>query len=281
MHQMKLSIITINFNNASGLKKTVDSVVSQDFTDYEWIVIDGGSTDGSKELIEQYSSFISFWVSEPDKGIYNAMNKGVSHASGEYLLFLNSGDWLASDHVLEEVFSGDCSADIIYGNLFLQRSEKKMEEHRYPDAVSYMYMVRHSLPHPASFIKRELLLENPYDESLTIVSDWKFCLESVMADRSFKHIDSFVSVFDMNGISSTCCERDRREREKVISDLCPSAIAEDILIGQELEDYLGHTELQSFIQLRKSHRILGRLMTLCISTMKFVDKFTGKCRGYR
>lgn len=101
---MKLSIITVNLNNRDGLKRTIDSVVSQTFTDYEWIVIDGGSNDGSRELIEHYSDHFAYWCSEPDKGIYNAMNKGIAHAKGEWLQFLNSGDVLYSNNTLASVF---------------------------------------------------------------------------------------------------------------------------------------------------------------------------------
>ena len=97
---MKLSIITVNLNNRDGLKKTIDSVISQTFKDFEWIVIDGGSTDGSRELIEQYVNHFAYWVSEPDKGVYNAMNKGVKKAKGEYLQFLNSGDWLRDENTV-------------------------------------------------------------------------------------------------------------------------------------------------------------------------------------
>ena len=93
---MKLSIITINYNNLAGLQRTIDSVVCQTWHDYEWIIIDGGSSDGSKELIEQYQEYITYWCSEPDKGIYNAMNKGIDHAHGDYLIFMNSGDAFAS-----------------------------------------------------------------------------------------------------------------------------------------------------------------------------------------
>ena len=89
---MKLSIITINYNNCDGLQKTIDSVIAQTWRDFEWIVIDGGSTDGSKELLEQYKEHFSYWCSEPDKGIYNAMNKGIAKANGDYLNFMNSGD---------------------------------------------------------------------------------------------------------------------------------------------------------------------------------------------
>ena len=90
---MKLSIITVNLNNLEGLKKTYESVVCQTFTDYEWLVIDGGSTDGSREFIEEHQDKFAYWCSEPDKGIYNAMNKGIVRAKGEYLNFMNSGDY--------------------------------------------------------------------------------------------------------------------------------------------------------------------------------------------
>ena len=90
---MILSIITINYNNSDGLQRTIESVLSQTWTDFEWIVIDGGSTDGSLDIIKKHASHFSFWCSEPDTGIYNAMNKGITHAKGEYLNFMNSGDW--------------------------------------------------------------------------------------------------------------------------------------------------------------------------------------------
>ena len=95
---MKLSVITINLNDAEGLQKTLRSVWErQSFTDFEHIVIDGASTDGSVEVIKKYADKLAYWVSEPDKGIYSAMNKGIVRARGEYLLFINSGDWLADD----------------------------------------------------------------------------------------------------------------------------------------------------------------------------------------
>ena len=100
----QLSIITINYNNLAGLQKTFESVFNQTFQDFEYIVIDGGSTDGSKELIEQYHDKIDYWVSEPDSGIYNAMNKGIVRANGEYLQFLNSGDSLLGENILKNVF---------------------------------------------------------------------------------------------------------------------------------------------------------------------------------
>ena len=113
-HQVKITIITINFNNCEGLGKTIDSVVSQSCHDYEYIVIDGGSTDGSVNVIKDNADNIDYWVSEKDDGIYNAMNKGIDHATGEYCLFLNSGDTLHDCEVIASVVPV-LEADIVVG----------------------------------------------------------------------------------------------------------------------------------------------------------------------
>ena len=115
---MKLSIITVNLNNAGGLQKTIESVVTQTWLDFELIIVDGDSTDGSVEVIQQFndSAIPQFhWVSEPDSGVYQAMNKGIRMAQGEYLLFLNSGDFLVDSNVLSQVFKFGFSADILFG----------------------------------------------------------------------------------------------------------------------------------------------------------------------
>lgn len=99
---MKFSIITINYNNCEGLEKTIQSVIEQSYKGYEYIVIDGGSTDGSIDIIKKYEPSITFWVSEKDSGIYNAMNKGIRHSTGEYLNFMNSGDTFYEPEVLKK-----------------------------------------------------------------------------------------------------------------------------------------------------------------------------------
>ena len=113
---MRLSVITINMNNRKGLERTIKSVVCQIFADFEYIVIDGASVDGSADVIREYADKIHYWISEPDTGIYNAMNKGILQAKGDYCLFLNSGDALYTTTVLEEVFNQNFSEDIIIGN---------------------------------------------------------------------------------------------------------------------------------------------------------------------
>lgn len=172
---MKLSIITINYNNKHGLQKTINSVISQIYKEFEWIIIDGGSTDGSKELIEQYTDYITYWVCEPDKGIYNAMNKGIEVAKGEYLLFLNSGDYLVSVYTLEHVLCKSFQADIVYGNLLYDKKKVERAPGFHNDYIACIDLIKGTLFHPSTFIKRELFEKyGYYDETLKIVADWKF-----------------------------------------------------------------------------------------------------------
>lgn len=152
----KLSIITINLNNKSGLIKTINSVINQEFTDFEWIIIDGASTDGSKQLIEQYTQYITYWISEPDKGIYNAMNKGIKIAKGEYCLFLNSGDYLASKYTLKRVFSHNYTADIFIGNILYNTLPISRRFGFHSDYITCYDIIKGSIAHQASFIKKYL-----------------------------------------------------------------------------------------------------------------------------
>ena len=119
----QISIITINYNNASGLEKTIRSVVEQTYNEYEYIIIDGASSDKSKEVIQEYQRYIDFWCSEKDSGIYNAMNKGIQKASGEYLLFLNSGDVLNNSAVLADIHGFLSGEDFVYGDLVFVRGD--------------------------------------------------------------------------------------------------------------------------------------------------------------
>jgi glycosyltransferase involved in cell wall biosynthesis len=196
---MKLSIITINLNNAQGLQRTIESVISQTFTDYEYIIIDGGSTDGSVDIIKQYEDKITYWVSEPDKGIYNAMNKGILQAKGEYLQFLNSGDWLLDGNKLQQVFDERPNEDIVYCDL---KTDKEIWS--YPDKLSLFSFFKGTIGHPASFIKKILFYNiGFYNEKNKIISDWEFFLIAIVKfECSYKHIALLVTYFDKTGISS-------------------------------------------------------------------------------
>ena len=207
-----LTIITINFNNAEGLRKTMASVAAQSFKGIEYIVIDGGSTDGSKAVIEEYHSFISYWVSEKDNGIYNAMNKGIRKASGDYILFLNSGDYLKSSQTISNCGPAGMQEDIVYGNLEFNNNVKV-----YPDQLDFTFFFRDSIPHPASFIRKSLFESAGwYNEQHKIVSDWEFFLKAIIEKQcSYRHINETVAVYDTGGISANPAFEQLHTKERV------------------------------------------------------------------
>ena len=169
---MKVSIVTINWNNKVGLEKTINSVLSQTFTDYEFIVIDGASTDGSDDVIEANKDRIDYWVTESDSGIYNAMNKGIYAAHGEYCYFLNSGDVFASNDVLSDIFKNDVKENFVCGNIIWDEKGKlrKDDSYRNRDWLFSLYDIYSGfLCHQAFLVKREMFDEyGYYDETLRI-----------------------------------------------------------------------------------------------------------------
>lgn len=198
---MRFSIITVCYNNKEGLEKTIKSVINQTYNDYEFIVIDGGSNDGTKELLEIYDNKIDFWCSEPDDGIFNAMNKGTKKAKGEYLLFLNSGDLFFNNYVLENISTHNCLSDIISGYSIEMGSNKYLHPHM--DDIVFQ-LLTNSISHQATFIKKDLLIKYPYDESFKTASDWKFWLEAIIINNcSFEFINTKVSLQDMTGITTS------------------------------------------------------------------------------
>lgn len=226
---MKLSIITINYNNIEGLQRTIDSIICQTWHDFEWIVIDGGSTDGSKELIEQYQQHLSYWCSESDKGVYNAMNKGIDKARGEYLLFLNSGDVLYNNHVLQKVDDLGLEADIISGQVERMDNQEPL---RIYDESLLMLLYLDTLNHQGTFIKRSLFNDLRYDEDMVISSDWKFWLETIIwRNASVEIIDIVVAIQDMTGIGTVPSELNRQERKKVLDSFFP------LRLQKELNEY--------------------------------------------
>lgn len=270
---MRLSLITINFNNRSGLQRTIESVVSQTDKDYEWIVIDGGSDDGSRELIEQYAVYFSYWVSEPDSGVYNAMNKGIKVAKGDYILFLNSGDWLLDETVFERCFSHPFTSDIVYGDLYFVDKYGSKEKSCFPNPLTLRYFYRFSLGHNASFIKRELLQADLYDERFRIVSDWAFFLKQALNHRSFEFIDETVSCFDTNGIS--CVNKDlvKQEREIVLNELLPAMLVHDFEMMDRMEVVLNKNHVKKVLEYGGKKRLYHKLITGGLSFIEFLDKF--------
>ena len=224
---MKLSIITINYNNREGLKKTIDSVICQTWRDFEWIVIDGGSTDGSRELIEQYQDHFAYWCSEPDKGVYNAMNKGIAKAKGEYLNFMNSGDCFSSPTIIDEIFSIPRHTDVFYGYMMrksingLPHNARNMHHN-----VRWYDFYYDTLPHQSSFIRKKLFdIIGLYDESYNQLADWKwFATAVVWYQISYEFLPLKISIYECGGISDSGIEM---ELSRLRKEVFPIAVVND------------------------------------------------------
>lgn len=222
---MKYSVITVNFNNCEDFAKTINSVKNQMYDDFEYIVIDGGSTDGSLGVINENHELIDFWVSEPDYGIYDAMNKGIKVAHGEYCLFLNSGDTFYDDNVLRNVHNM-LDADIVCGNAML--TVGRNQKWTAPDVVDeHFWRQRNSLCHQSVFIRTSIIKENLYDTHLKIVSDYKFFFyELVVNKRSYKHINITICNYGCDGVSANHKKSDE-EKIKVVDEFVRNGFIEE------------------------------------------------------
>lgn len=208
---MKISIITVCKNAENAIEGTMLSVVTQNCfnENIEYVIVDGASTDKTVELIQQYANKYPIkWISEPDSGIYNAMNKGIKMASGDYLLFLNAGDCLVHYNVIKslmDLFEGD-EFDMIYGNAFFidPISGKYYIKTVYEPLDAYFFY-QNALPHQATFYKRNLFEKfGSYEENFKIVSDVVLNKKFLYDEKaSFKHVNIIISVFTEDGISST------------------------------------------------------------------------------
>jgi glycosyltransferase involved in cell wall biosynthesis len=201
---MKLSVITVCLNDKTGLEKTVLSVLGQTYSNFEYIIIDGGSVDGSVDILQKFTQKLSYWVSEKDSGIYQAMNKGIQKAKGEYCLFLNAGDYFVSGNVLADVFNRMDNSDIIYGDMVLKEKHGKFIEKKSHDKLTIRKMLTDTLWHPVSFIRRDLFNKfGLYDETFKIAGDYDFFVKVIVAHKvKTKHLSIPICIFDATGLSS-------------------------------------------------------------------------------
>ena len=260
---MKLSIITINLNNKNGLRKTIESVISQTYKSFEYLVIDGASTDDSIDEIKESADKINYWISEPDTGIYNAMNKGILNAKGEYCLFLNSGDGLLHADVLTELFQDNFNEDIVYGNV-IKQSEHTTELSKgigKSDITLYDLSIDR-INHQACLIKRELFTKfGLYSEKYRIASDWKFFIDSIIVgNASVKYIDKNISFFDVEGVSSINKGKAHEETMEILRLTFPPRVLSDI---KELDRYKRSKVVQWYDKLIKNRLLLNLYNFLC------------------
>ena len=264
-----ISIITVNLNNYDGLKKTIQSVLEQTYRDIEWIIIDGGSIDGSRELIEHYANCFAYWVSEPDKGIYNAMNKGISEAKGEYVQFLNSGDTLWDKSVLEKIFSLQHDADIIFCDCNLVENGVVKEEIHYPDVMSLRELLDINFIHNGMFFKRELFEDELYDESIKISSDFKFNVKKVLENKCFEHIPITAIAYDSTGLSASQFDLLLEEQKEIANSLISPSIMKDI---NQLRELLKDDCLERILAHRNRSRLCHKLVTATLLFMDFLKR---------
>lgn len=282
---MTLSIITINYNNLEGLRRTIDSVISQTWHDFEWIIIDGGSTDGSKELIEDTANELaasdfnplSYWCSEPDKGIFNALNKGVGKAIGQYVNFLNSGDVYTEQDVLERVFKDkafDC--DVIYGDWQDIANGEILNKWSSGAPLTLKQELLQCTCHQALFINAEGLKKDPYDESYKMMADWRKNIAWLMQGKTFVHVPVIVCYYDLTGVSSQFdSEPYQEEKSRMIAELFPPCLIpyyNYLIKGQDLIANMVTKEIISEYKLANSNRVSQLLFRIARKFAKIYNK---------
>lgn len=218
----RISVITVNYNNLRGLRRTMESVMAQTYTELEYLVVDGGSTDGSVGLIRQYADRLSYWVSEKDGGIYDAMNKGLAKATGEYCIFLNSGDSFCHPSTIMDVFGhGNRMADLLVGRqkFLSDKGEISISPKLRLEELDICYFLSSTLPHQATFIKRALLQElGGYDVSYPVSADWVFWIKAVVESRCKVQMTPYAVSYMEEGGTSSDMDKCHRDMEKYLSD---------------------------------------------------------------
>lgn len=257
---MILSIVTINYNNAEGLKKTLASVTAQTVTEFEHVVVDGASTDGSADIIREYAEKASYpvrWVSEPDKGIYNAMNKGLRMASGEYIEILNSGDTFAtkeSTAQMQDALKQTLFPPILYGNMLKDYGDGKLVRDNCGGTLfrpnSFLYFYKGTLNHDCAYIRRSLFEKyGYYNEEMRICSDWEWYVKAIaIGGEKTVYANVDVTIFDMEGVS----ESGGKNRDVIIQER--RGYLEQVLPKSVLGDYDNYQfPIEQYRRLKKHH----------------------------
>lgn len=262
-----ISIITINWNNAAGLRQTIESVTTQLTDQCEYLIIDGQSDDGSGEVIKEFSHHITYQSSEPRKGVYNAMNKGIERATGAYCLFLNAGDWLCPGALTQAVAA--CTGEaVIYFNTYLSYSNTRFEEQRYPTTLTMRSFFRHTIGHQTTLIKRALFTGyGLYNEQNRLYSDYEFWMKTIIhGNVSCKYVNKFLAYYDMGGISTEPDESASEELAAIQRKYLPKRILADYAYWHARERDM---EIMDWY---KNQRRLYQLLVLIYKVIKNVKR---------
>ena len=257
---VNVSIITVNFNNSKGLEKTINSVREQRYEDVEFIVIDGLSTDNSKSIILKNQDIISYWVSEKDKGIYDAMNKGIIASHGSYILFLNSGDYLVNKNTLLNIFSEGCSEDLVIGRQLFINSKGKVgrSPKLHNREFNITYFLSSTIPHQATFIKRALFEKiGYYDITYKVSADWVFWVKAIVENCcSVRIINKNISYMEEGGVSSNMdkCYVD-------MSRYMDECLRKGIITWNDIFEYSIKGRMQEYNQRNKLLYLFNKILT--------------------
>lgn len=216
-HKCTFSIVTVSYNCAGTIGKTIESVMRQDYAGKEYILIDGGSTDGTAELVKTHRNDFSYWCSEPDGGIYQGMNKGIAQAQGEWIIFMNAGDTFASTHVLSDIASyiNKGEYDIVYGDILTGKNgTPKLKPASEPCNKQRMYFC-----HQAAFARTALLKQMPFDTRFNMSADFHFFKRCYLSGYRFRHVPVIVAVYDSHGVSNRQRIKGLRDNIRVIREL--------------------------------------------------------------
>jgi glycosyltransferase involved in cell wall biosynthesis len=216
----KLSVITIVYNNVSDIERTMLSVINQSYESIEYIIIDGASTDGTVDIIKKYEDRISFWISEKDKGIYNAMNKGLEIAKGDYVLFMNSGDEIYDSLTVEKVFASSPNADIYYGETEMYDENWDSlgkRRHKIPDKFTWRsFKYGMNISHQAIYIKKSIT--TPYNEKYQLSADIDWIITAAKKANTIVNVQDYVAKYLVGGISKKRHRQSLKERFKIFSN---------------------------------------------------------------
>ena len=216
----KLSVITIVYNNANDIERTILSVIRQTYENIEYIIIDGGSTDGTLDIIKKYEPHIAGWISEPDEGIYNAMNKGLKMAGGDYVLFMNSGDEIYDHNTVKQVFSSAPYADIYYGETEMYDQNWQSlgrRRHRTPENFTWKsFKYGMNISHQAIYIKKSIA--EPYDEYYKLSADIDWIIKAARKAKTIINTNQYVAKYLVGGISKKRHLESLKERFEIFSE---------------------------------------------------------------
>ena len=274
----KITVITVCFNAVNTLEKTIQSVLSQTYSNIEYIIIDGGSDDGTINILKKYTNKISFWCSEHDNGIYDAMNKGISHSNGILLNFMNAGDTFVNDDVIEKIVSNYNGEGFINGNIIrCYKTHKKKSTGitvNPPSSIDFLYDTFH---HQGSFISKKLFDKyGGYSIDFKLISDWKFAFDCIILHKEiYTHIDIDVAYFQMDGISSQNSDKYIEERKEYLQSI----------YGKEIYGYMEelyfyrHTKitylifkLKYYLKSKISYKNIRKLKIIRDILLSFIQK---------